>query len=48
MWNSRIYLITGVLALAVIVLGVWIYQERQRTPGIDITIGKGGISVESR
>ncbi len=48
MWNSRISFVAGVLAMAVIGLSIWLYQERQRPSGIDITIGKGGVSVESR
>ncbi len=47
MWNSKIYFVAGVLAMALVGMGIWMYQERQR-PGIDITIGKGGVSVESR
>ncbi len=48
MQNNRMYFITGILVMAVIGLGAWIYQEQQRPSGVDISIGKGGVSIESR
>lgn len=45
---NRIYLLVGALATAVIVLSIWLYREHQQAPGIDIKVGKGGITVETR
>jgi len=30
------------------VLGYQLYQERQKTTGIEINLGKGGISIEKK
>jgi RsiW-degrading membrane proteinase PrsW (M82 family) len=45
--RNVLYLVIGGLAVATAVLGFWYYQERQKT-GIDINIGKSGISIEKR
>ncbi len=45
--RNVLYLAIGGLAVATAVLGYWYYQERQKT-GIDINIGKSGISIEKR
>jgi hypothetical protein len=39
--------VIGVLAVAVVVLGYQVYQERQKT-GVDISIGNRGISIEKK
>jgi predicted negative regulator of RcsB-dependent stress response len=44
--RNVLYLIIGVLAVAAAVIGYQLYQERQQTTGIEINIGKGGISIE--
>jgi hypothetical protein len=46
--RNVLYLIIGTLALAAVVTGYLLYQERQKTTGIDITVGKDGISVETK
>ena len=43
-----LYLIIGALIVAVAVFGYQLYQERQKTTGIDINIGKSGISIEKK
>lgn len=45
--RNMLYLVIGGLAVATAVLGYWYYQERQKT-GIDISIGKSGISIDKR
>ena len=35
------------LALAAGALGYWMYQERQR-PGVEISVGRGGVSIQGR
>lgn len=42
------YLMFGALAAAVVVLGYFYYQERQKTSGIEISVGHNSISVEKR
>jgi hypothetical protein len=46
--RNVLYLIIGVLAVAASVLGYQFYQERQKTTGIQIEVGKGGISIETK
>ena len=43
-----LYLIIGALAVATEVFGYQFYQERQTSTGIDIDVGKSGISIEKR
>jgi predicted negative regulator of RcsB-dependent stress response len=46
--RNVLYLIIGALAVATVVFGYQFYQERQKTAGIAINVGKGGISVETK
>jgi hypothetical protein len=46
--RNRLYFIIGALTVAVVVLGYLFYQERQKTTGVDITVGKSGISIEAK
>jgi len=41
------YLVIGVLAAAVVVIGYQLYQERHKT-GVEISIGDRGISIEKK
>ena len=43
-----LYLVIGALAAAAVVLGYQFYQERQNTTGVDISVGKSGISIETK
>jgi hypothetical protein len=45
--RNVLYLIIGALAVAAVVAGYLLYQERQKTSGIDINVGNGGISVQT-
>ncbi len=45
--RNLVYLIVGVLAVATVILGYQLYQERHTT-GIEINVGKNSISVEKR
>jgi RsiW-degrading membrane proteinase PrsW (M82 family) len=47
MSRNVLFLIIGALAVTVAVLGYQFYQERQKT-GIEINVGKGGISIEKK
>ncbi len=46
--RNVLYSIIGVLVVALVVVGYLFYQERQKTSGIDINIGDGGISIETK
>jgi predicted negative regulator of RcsB-dependent stress response len=46
--RNVLYLVISVLAVAVVVFGYQLYQERQKTTGIEINVGKGGISIEKK
>jgi hypothetical protein len=46
--RNVLYLIIGALAVATVVLGYQFYQERQKTTGIEIDVGKSGISIEKK
>ncbi len=46
--RNVLYLVIGVLAVAAVVSGYLLYQERQKTTGIEINVGKSGISIEKK
>ena len=46
--RNVLYLIIGVLVIATAVFGYQLYQERQKTDGIEINVGKSGISIEKK
>ena len=46
--RSRLYLVVGILFAVVVVLGYYLYQERHKTTGIDINVGRGSISIETK
>jgi uncharacterized membrane protein YuzA (DUF378 family) len=48
MHRNALYLIIGLRAVAAVVFGYQLYQERQKTTGIEINVGKSGISVEKK
>jgi hypothetical protein len=46
--RNVLYLLIGALIVATAVFGYQLYQERQKTPGIDINVGRSGISIEKK
>ncbi len=46
--RNVLYLVIGVLAVAAAVFGYQLYQERQKTTGIEINVGKIGITIEKK
>ena len=44
--RNVLYLVIGMLAIAAVVFAYQLYQERQKTTGIEINVGKSGISIE--
>lgn len=43
--RNGLYLVIALLAVAVVGLGLYIYQEETK-PGIEIKIGQDGVSVQ--
>jgi len=48
MSRNVLYLVIAVLAVAAVVFGYQLYQDRQKTTGIEINVGKSGISIEKK
>jgi predicted negative regulator of RcsB-dependent stress response len=46
--RNALYLVIGILAVAAAVFGYQLYQERQKTTGIEINVGKSGITIEKK
>jgi predicted negative regulator of RcsB-dependent stress response len=46
--RNVLYLVIGALAIASAVFGYQLYQERQKTTGIEISVGNSGISIEKK
>ena len=46
--RNALYLIIGALAVVVVVVSYQFYQARQNTTGVDISVGKSGISIETK
>jgi predicted negative regulator of RcsB-dependent stress response len=48
MSRNVLYLIIGALVVVVAVFGYQLYQDRQKTTGIQINVGKSGISIDKK
>jgi hypothetical protein len=46
--RNVLYLIIGILVLATTVVGFQLYRERQKTTGVEISIGDRGISIQKK
>ena len=46
--HNILYFVIGALVVATVVFGYQLYQERQKTTGIEINVGKSGISIEKK
>ena len=46
--RNVLYVVIGVLVVATVVFGYQLYQERQKTTGVEISIGDRGISIEKK
>lgn len=44
--QNRLYLIIGALAVIVIGMGVYIYQEQRKPDGVEIKIDDKGLSIQ--
>ncbi|MGE0736379.1 MAG: hypothetical protein AB7G15_16770 [Alphaproteobacteria bacterium] len=45
--RNVLYIVIGVVAIVAIFVIYQVYQDRQKT-GVDISIGKSGISIEKK
>jgi len=48
MKQNNLYLIIGVLAAAVVALGIYIYREESKPKGVELRIDETGISVQEK
>jgi uncharacterized membrane protein YuzA (DUF378 family) len=48
MSRKLLYLIVGILGIAVVAIGYQLYHERQKTTGVEISVGDRGISIEKK
>lgn len=46
--SNMLYLIIGALAIAVVVLGYQLYQDRHPPEGVHIEVGPGGLSIQGK
>ena len=46
--RNLLYLVIAVLVVATAVFGYQLYQERQKSTGIEINIGERGVSIEKK
>jgi predicted negative regulator of RcsB-dependent stress response len=46
--TNIIYLIVGVLVIAVAVMGYQLYQDRKKPEGVRIDLGPNGVSIEKK
>jgi hypothetical protein len=45
--SNLLYLIGGALLVLAIGGGIWLYQDSQRS-GVEISVGRGGVSIQER
>ena len=46
--RNILYAIIAALGVAAVVFGYQLYQERQKTTGVEINVGKSGITIEKK
>ena len=46
--RNVLYVLVGALAVVSAIFGYQLYQERQKSTGIEINVGKSGISIEKK
>ncbi|MEQ8354208.1 MAG: hypothetical protein RH942_01615 [Kiloniellaceae bacterium] len=46
--RNILYLIIGALVVVAGGIGYQLYQERQTTSGIELNVGEGGVSIETK
>jgi hypothetical protein len=48
MTRNALYAVIAVLAVGAAVLGYQLYQERQKTSGVEISVGNSGLKIEKK
>lgn len=48
MSRNVLYLVIGALAVAAAVAGYLLYQEQQKTSGIELDLNKNGVTIETK
>ncbi len=46
--RNTLYAIIGAFAILAAIFGYQLYQERQKTTGVEISVGERGISIEKK
>ena len=46
--RNGLYLAIGTLAVVIVIFGYQIYQDRQKTTGVEINVNRTGISIEKK
>ena len=46
--RNGLYLVIGALAVVAVIFGYQLYQDRQKTTGVEINVGRTGISIEKK
>jgi hypothetical protein len=46
--NNLLYFITGALVIVVAVMGYYIYDKQKQPDGVQLNIGKDGVSIEKK
>jgi hypothetical protein len=46
--RNILYAVIAVLGVAAVVFGYQLYQERQKTTGVEINVGKSSITIEKK
>lgn len=44
--RSALYMIIGGLIVAVIALGIYVYDKESQPKGVELKIGEGGVSIQ--
>ena len=44
--NNGLYLVIGALVVVVVGLGAYIFHEESKPEGIEMSIGRNGVSIE--
>ena len=48
MSRNILYLVIGALAVVTVVLSYQFYQERQKTTGVEISVGERGMTIAKK
>lgn len=46
--TNGLYLIIGALVVAVVGFGIYVYREETKPSGVELSIGKDGVSIEQK